>query len=101
MRKVIFSTTAKAQIKELLRQGRRHYSATVMTEKKTLLVTSLRNRLFPDAHVRDAELDLYRFPVPRTPFVIFYEVTDTEIAVALVLHRHADRTPFAILETDW
>lgn len=91
MRRGYFSPEAKAQLLALLEHERHHYDWEFLQLQGRRVIDELRQLTkFIDLGVRfkiDKDSGLYWRRIKRTPFVLAYRITDTEVRVVLVKHH--------------
>jgi plasmid stabilization system protein ParE len=92
MRTVVFSVTARDQLRNLLAQGIPKFGLRVVAEKRDRVYAVIDNHLahFPGVKQADRNLGLVVYSVSRTPFSVLYDYDDRELRVHFVIHSRAD-----------
>jgi hypothetical protein len=103
MRYVRYSKTFTVQLHVLLAQGRRKFSARVVSEKRTLVYDTIDDHLahFPATGIRDARLGLHLYTISKTPFLVLYDFDDDEVRLHFIVHQRSDRTHINPKSVDW
>ena len=91
MRTVVFSITARDQLRALLIQGVASFGAQVVAQKRDLVFATIEQFLVahPEAKQPHSTLALRCYPVSRTPFVVLYDFDAAELRVHFGLHKSA------------
>jgi plasmid stabilization system protein ParE len=92
MRQVRYSTTFIDQFNALLAQGEAKFGSRVVDRKRDRVYDVIDHFLVrhPNTKPPHAKLRLHLYPISKTPFVILYEATDTELLVHFIFHEHDD-----------
>jgi plasmid stabilization system protein ParE len=91
MRHIRLSKTFERQLTDLLEFGEVHFGEDVVAAVKKCIEKTIRVFLaaFPEAKAADVATQLRRHPVSRTPFILLYDFTDTELRIHFVFHKRA------------
>jgi plasmid stabilization system protein ParE len=102
-RSVVFSVTARDQLRDLLTQGISKFGPRVVAEKRDRVYAVIDNHLahFPGVKQPDQELGLVVYPVSRTPFSVLYDYDDQELRVHFVIHSHSDLSGIDPMTVVW
>jgi hypothetical protein len=89
MRYVRYSKTFTDQLHALLAQGRRKFSARVVSEKRTLVYDTIDDHLahFPATGIPEKKLGLFSYTISKTPFLLLYDFDDNELRLHFIVHQ--------------
>jgi hypothetical protein len=99
------SARALDQLNALLAQVKNDYHDELLRAKKALVFEAMHSLAHQTdlgfTYVLDSELQLHRFTVRHTPFLLFYSISEHEVIIELVLHQHTDRADIKVEQQSW
>jgi plasmid stabilization system protein ParE len=103
MRHIRLSKTFERQLIDLLEFGEIHFGEHVVETSKKRVEKTIRTILatFPEARAVDPILQLTRCAVARTPFVLLYDFTDTELRMHFIFHKRASLETLDAKSATW
>ncbi len=103
MRTVVYSITARDQLRDLLLQGISKFGPQVVAEKRDQVFRTVENllALHPATKRIHPAIGLVAYPISATPFVVLYDFDDAELRVHFVVHRSLDVTGLDPGAVEW
>lgn len=103
MRTILYSVTARDQLRDLLLQGLPKFGPRVVAEKRDRIYRAVGQFLarHPGAKRPHPDLGLVIYPVARTPFSVIYDFDDRELRVHFILHKHASLDELDPASVEW
>ena len=93
MRRVKIAASARLAFQVLLEQGAEKFGIPVAMEKERIVYDTLNDYIAAHPHRGhfDNDLKLRTYHVSKTPFVLVYDYSETEVRVLFIVHERADR----------
>jgi plasmid stabilization system protein ParE len=103
MRRVVYAHTFERDLLRLVAQGRTRFGDALVEAKATLLLDTVETLLasYPDIGRLEPTLNLLRYSIKKTPFVVLYAATDDELHVYTVVHRRSDIPSTDLSDIEW
>jgi plasmid stabilization system protein ParE len=92
MRRILYALTFEAELGRLLEQGAPRFGRDVVVAKGRLVLETVATILRDHPRVGRLErrLNLYRYGVTDTPFVLLYDFSDVEIRIHKIVHARSN-----------
>jgi plasmid stabilization system protein ParE len=103
MRTIEYSKTFTQQLTDLLVFGAQQFGPRVAIEKGELVLSLVERVIAPNPYIKkpNIRVGLVVYPVPRTPFVLLYDETETNVRVHFVIHGRASLDELRTLRAVW